>query len=201
MAQSLNTYGVFLIPPENICQRIQEIKKTVEFLDSNATYLNHPVHSTIFVFNSSLNAETISEYFGQVLANFKKIDVQTSGWQIFYNDILTHKHTITIGLVGNEALSNLQCFVADSLFSLSTEPISYKVDWEGQYLTSYKKWGYPFVGNHWIPHLTIASVQSETSIQDIKNEQINIPETFVFSSIALFLIDGDQHTILHSIDL
>ena len=26
--------------------------------------------------------------------------------------------------------------------------------------TSFKKYGYPFVGSHWIPHLTIASLRT-----------------------------------------
>lgn len=197
----MKKYGIFLIPPAGVCQKIVEIKNEVASLDRDATYLTHPVHTSVFLFNTSLHLDAIVIHLGELLSDLVKFEVEISGWYVFYNDILTHKHTLTMGLVRNQIISNLQTSIAKKITQLPTEPIHYDSEWKGEYLTSFKLWGYPFVGSHWIPHITIASVENKSIIEQIQQKFPFEASTLLFSTIALFLIDNDEHTILHSFDL
>ena len=57
MEVSVKKYGIFWIPSALICEKINQIKQSVVQLDAKADYVDHPVHSTIFLFNSILQPE------------------------------------------------------------------------------------------------------------------------------------------------
>ncbi|MFM7358561.1 MAG: 2'-5' RNA ligase family protein [Sediminibacterium sp.] len=201
MDRTIKKYGIFLIPQADVCREISKIKSEVALLDSKAAYLTHPVHSTIFLFNTHVHHEVLVQYLEDHLIELKQFEVKITGWHVFYNDILTQKHTLTIGLVRNQILNNLQVGIADKIIQLPTEPNHYKCQWEGDYEYSYAKWGYPFVGSHWIPHITVASLENKSDIAYIQEKHPLEPTALLFSTIALFLIDNDEHRILHSFDL
>ena len=54
---------------------------------------------------------------------------------------------------------NFQKNLADSLLNFVRKPLLYHNTWEGKFKESFDKYGFPFVGSHWIPHLSIASVK------------------------------------------
>lgn len=198
MEHSVNKYGIFWIPAAKICNKINQIKQAVIQLDAAADYVDHPVHSTIFLFNSPMQPEKVAIVIEQLLKDISAFEVVINGWKIFHDDPITHKHTITWGIELHHTFSHLQMSIAESILSNPLIPIDYPVLWKGAYELSYKKWGFPFVGPHWIPHITIASVESHKIVAGIQEEfQVN-PQTAICSEIALFLINGHTHTKITS---
>lgn len=201
MESSVKKYGIFWIPSALICDKINQIKQAVIQLDSEADYVYHPVHSTIFLFNSKAQPEEVEVKFKKLLDQKSAFELIINDWKIFHNDPITGKHTLTWGVELNQSFSNLQKSIAESIITSPVIPIEYPVCWKGDYELSYKKWGFPFVGNHWIPHITVASVTSETLVTNIQHEFPVHPQKEICNEIALFLISGHKHTHITSYHL
>ena len=65
---------------------------------------------------------------------------------------------------------------------------------------SNEKYGYPFVGEHWIPHFTVGSLElnPDIIINDIK-PLFNFPKKIQFNNLSMYVIDVDSHTLIKSI--
>lgn len=198
MEQLVNTYGIFWIPSAFICEQINQIKQSVIQLESEADYVYHPVHSTIFLFNSILQPKEVAILFEKMLKDKSAFEVVIYGWKIFHQDPITRKHTITWGVQLNQSLSNLQKSIAEAIITKEVLPIKYPVSWDGDYALSYKRWGFPFVGSHWIPHITVASVKSDMIVFGVQEKFPLKPQIDVCREIGLFLINGQTHSHLIS---
>ena len=154
------------------------------------------VKSTIFLFNAHEQDQS------QIISRIKnvKINFLVDSWKIFYNDSVTGGDTLAIGWVPNSFAFEFQQDLSDSLLDFIKTPIFYKNEWEGKYKESYNRYGFPFVGSHWIPHLTVASVKKEGKklIDDIKKTVINLNQKESGGSLALFKIVDDSHQLIHT---
>lgn len=195
--KKLIQYGVFWIPPHEICEQVEELKREMLLSDKNVSYANHPVHATIFLLNSSAETAQIVQKIDEAVSAIPNFSISFNGWLPFLNDAITGKHTLTVGISPNSKLHQFQKIIAKELFEYISGPISYAISWEGLFQQSYSQWGFPFVGPHWRPHLTIAStaqlalvneMQEKYSLRDFSSVQ--------FQNVSLFLIRGDNHTLL-----
>ena len=66
---------------------------------------------------------------------------------------------------------------------------------------NYKKFGFPFVGNIWIPHTTVASIKNlknnNTYIKKFLSEKIKLK--CVIKEIKFYKIIKDKHDFLFSV--
>jgi len=187
-------FGIFWIPGDELNQFVNSWKNKCRKLEPDAIYLEHPVHLTLFLFHAY---EKDSKH---IISSLKpgKIQPQISDWQIFENDVLTTSDTLTIAFKQTTEILEFQSQLAESLLPFIRKPIDYPNSWEGSYKDSYDRYGFPFVGSHWIPHLTIASVKGagKSIIKEIKATNINVNETLK-GQIALFKIAGNIHECIH----
>lgn len=192
----ITKYGVFWIPSEELKHYVEFWKNSFQKVESDAMFLKHPVHATIFVFNG------LEKDQSEIISSIKnvKINFLVDSWKIFENDLVTQGDTLSIGLVPNSPAFEFQRQLAESLLNFINKPVFYNNNWEGKYKESYELYGFPFVGSHWIPHLTIASVKKEGKklIETIKTTKINLRNEEINGSIALFKILGDHHQLIHS---
>jgi hypothetical protein len=130
----------------------------------------------------------------------EKISFLVDSWKIFDNDLVTQGDTLSIGLVPNSLAFEFQRNIAESLLNIIKKPIFYNNIWEGKYKESYDRYGFPFVGSHWIPHLTIASVKKEGKklIDEIKTTTINLNQRESGGRLELFKILDDSHQLIHT---
>ena len=103
----------------------------------------------------------------------------------------------------NEALFNLQQSLAKSLQEMKkTIQPPKNLTKDKNYLKSFEKYGFPFVGNHWVPHFSVASLQTKKTdiiINDFL--QNNKRYDFMVNKFSIWRIDGDQHTKLKTLKL
>ena len=68
--------------------------------------------------------------------------------------------------------------------------------------TSMERYGFPFVGDHWLPHFSIASLKVRRNSLFLK-ELLQRPVSFTFTvdEISIWEVEGDRHTKLHTIHL
>ena len=189
-------YGIFWIPNEELNQYVESWKNRFRKIEPDAFFLNHPVHSTIFLFNADERDQS------QIISKIKnaKIDFLVDSWKIFYNDLVTGCDTLSVGLIPNSLAFQFQQDLSESLLDFIKTPLFYNNIWEGKYKESYDRYGFPFVGSHWIPHLTIASVKKEGKklIDEIKTTPINLNLKESGGSLALFKILGDRHQLIQT---
>ena len=189
-------YGIFWIPNEELNQFVESWKNRFRKVEPDAIFLNHPVHSTIFLFNALEQDES------KIISRIKnvKINFLVDSWKIFYNDLVTGGDTLSVGLAPNTLAFQFQHDLSESLLDFIKTPIIYNNVWEGKYKKSYDRYGFPFVGSHWIPHLTIASVKKEGKklIDEIKTIPINLNLKESSGSLALFKILGDNHQLIYT---
>ena len=189
-------YGIFWIPNEELNQYVESWKNRFRKIEPDAFFLNHPVHSTIFLFNAHEQDQS------QIISRIKnvKIDFLVDSWKIFYNDLVTGGDTLSVGLIPNSLAFQFQQDLSVSLLDFIKIPLFYNNIWEGKYKESYDRYGFPFVGSHWIPHLTIASVKNEGKklIDEIKTTPVNLNLKESGGSLALFKILGDSHQLIQT---
>ena len=189
-------YGFFWIPNEELNQYVEAWKNRFRKIEPDAFFLNHPVHSTIFLFNAHEQDQS------QIISRIKnvKIDFLVDSWKIFYNDLVTGGDTLSVGLIPNSLAFQFQKDLSESLLDFIKTPLFYNNTWEGQYKESYDRYGFPFVGSHWVPHLTIASFKKEGKklIDEIKTTPTNLNIKESGGSLALFKILGDSHQLIQT---
>lgn len=192
--ESVVKFGIFWIPDNELNQFVHSWKDKCRRLEPDAIYLEHPVHLTLFLFHA---CERDAKH---IISSLKPeiIELQISDWQIFENDVLTSSDTLTIAVKQTAEILRFQSRLAESLLPYIRKPIVSPNAWEGPFKDSYDRYGFPFVGSHWIPHLTIASVKGggKAIFEEIKATDINLNETLK-GQIALFKIIGNHHECIH----
>ncbi len=204
-------YAIFWTPSKKLNDFVMDCKKLCLKFDPKANYVNHPPHSTLFVFNSyERNQQDIINSI-----NSSKISLKIDNWLTFENDILTGNDTLTLSINKSDVIMKFQKYVAETLVKFLFRPNNYSKQWAGvgantvrneiiakmekEYQLSQNMYGFPFVGDHWIPHITIASVMNKQLISKLKNKNFNF-EDKIDGDICLYEINGDDHYLIHKWD-
>ena len=72
-------------------------------------------------------------------------------------------------------------------------------NFKGNFHQSYCEWGYPFVGEIWIPHITIGSLDISKSKLIDEAIKFRTPNIIKLDNISLYQIEGDNHKLLNKI--
>ena len=191
--------GIFYCPDRNLTTEVDYIKLFFKEKSKKNKYLDHLVHSTIYVFETDeINLDSIIETFGSLGNDLTPVSTQINKWRIFEDDVLTGLNTLCLEVELTKDLLFFQKKVVESFHKF----ISIR-DWnnfKGELKISNEKYGYPFVGEHWIPHCTVGSLELNPDIilNDIK-PLFNFPKKIQFNNLSMYIIDGDSHTLIKSI--
>jgi hypothetical protein len=193
MNVELVKYGYFWVPGNEFQELVLSWKKKAELVEPDATYLHHLVHATLFLFYGEKQKEV--EY-----ASLIKKDApifKSAEWLVFENDAVTGGDTLTIGLEKTEDWELLQLDLAEGLKPHILKLIEYPNEWSGPFKISHQNYGFPFVGKHWMPHVSIASFKNKSFIQEAIDTPIKINEINC-GELALFRIEGETHTRIYA---
>ena len=176
-------FGAFILPNVKLEHEIMFWKGLVESNCPDQFYTKHLPHLTILNIkvkdiNIALkkSIETINEY------NSFQIRIEKKG--VFWNDFGTHGgHTLFYEVKKNQYILNLQKVLAESLTSevIREEGSIYKEKGYEMDL-SYKKYGSPFIGEQWIPHFSIASLNKDVPLGASLFSRSELLSKFVFIS-------------------
>ena len=121
----------------------------------------------------------------QINIKYKPIKINILKPQIFYDDQLTGGKTFIFNVKKNKKLLDLQLNVSNFFKKyLNKVKINNTFLNRSKEYKSFKKYGFPYVGKHWIPHVTICSVLD-------KNINKKVFKKFAISKInSNFLIDN-----------
>ncbi|MBM3231765.1 hypothetical protein FJZ21_00070 [Candidatus Pacearchaeota archaeon] len=188
-------YFIALEPERKVYEKIMDHKETVFNLVGDQKFLSHSPHTTLVLLNlDDYGEKIILEKISSFVSKTKKINSEIKGMHVFYNDIQTGGNTITYNFssFATKNLKNLQVEFLDSLnisdkmkfFSSESDVFKKSGQIEKDNIIKY---GFPFVGENWIPHLSLASIDQK--VFDLVHKTIlgqNLAGQFVFDSIVLY---------------
>lgn len=194
-------YAIFIEPQGPLLELIQNWKKLCVKEFPGAPYLSHPPHSTLLFthFKSSEKVRELLKVASQTMKTFSLVSAQTV---VFENDALAGGgHTLAVRANANPSLFDFQVQLAESVITeieLNRDTLPEVLN-HGPFAKSFSRYGFPFVGQHWIPHFSIASIPAERShslIQDFESQKFSIEQQV--DEFSLWEIKGDEHREIES---
>jgi broad specificity phosphatase PhoE len=201
---SFDSYFIALVPEEKIYSKILSIKKDVFQRFGDQKYLRDPPHCTLYV-SLAENLEEVRKKIEEISLKEKKIDaIISSDYVEFTNDKFAGGGT-SLGLrfdkKANKRIISIQEKVVNVLNELRKGEIHtrYKDKILSEQLTkNIEKYGFPFVGNIFIPHINFCCFNLSKDIEKFK--QLYPIEKFSgqmrFTKLALYRLYSNDKTEL-----
>lgn len=198
----MDKYFISLDPEKRLKEKIEEQKRIIMNLAGNQTYLTHPAHTTLIVLSTN-EIDSLVDLIKEFSQKNERINIKVDGFHLFLNDIQTNENTITykfseenesfLRKIQLEILEKINKYNKINLFKSNTQILEKMSELEKENINKY---GYPFVGDNWIPHITLASIKRD-KYNLIWNTLKNNPIVgdFLFDSISLYKIDENPRLI------
>ena len=167
----------------------------VEAKYPNQSYCLHPPHSTLIHVNVKQDEMAIGAV-GEILKDITAFKNRIAETDVFWNDNATGGgHTLYWKIQSNQILFDLQRQVAESLHPfISNNPEPKFVKNVPLLKNSFDRYGFPFIGNHWIPHMTIASLktcQNDPLIEEFLEQSCEFE--LDVTEVSCWRVENDQH--------
>ena len=192
--------SVFLLPKGDLKAELVHWKERVknELLDQ--PYTTHPPHMTFI--NMKVKNENDGIAAISALSNsINPFQITVNRKDVFWDDTATGGHTLFFGVENNENLYALQILLAEALQEVKKHiPHPHYLTDNKQLLESYDKYGFPFVGAHWIPHFSVSSLRTEKT-HPIIEDFLSMTKQyhFIANQISLWRVEDDEHTLLETV--
>ena len=192
--------GVFYFVDGDLKKNVESIKSFFKTKSNESKYLNHLVHSTFYVFEiESKKINDVIEKFQSLQEVLFPVSSHITKWRVFENDILTNLNTLCLEIELSKDLFSLQMNIVNSLREFHLKKPN--TDFEGFLKESYIQYGYPFVGEHWIPHITIGSLDiDKKKLTNFYYGMFNLPRKIKINNLGLFKIEGESHSLIKRIE-
>ena len=194
------SFAIFILPEGGLITELVRWKERVKNELPDQPYTAHPPHLTLInmeVRNEEDGIDAVIPFSGSL----DPFQISVNRTDVFWSDNVTGGHTIFFGIEKNESLYALQQSLADALLKVKKNSLltNYNTD-NKQLFESYNKYGFPFVGDHWIPHFSVSSLMTEKTypiIEDFLSTTIDYH--FTVKQLSLWEVDGDVHTHLQTV--
>lgn len=199
--------AVFLEPSAPLAALVLERKAHARTHWPDATYLDHPVHGTVIAgeFDSVDRWEAA---LGAVVARHSPFTITCSGTMLFADDPATGGTTVALALEAAPALFALQAAIAAAVAPFRDRAVADRlaerlaVGGTRAAAESARAFGFPWVGSHWRPHLTIGSFL--VSSNDPRLAPLRAPFAPIVMEVrevGLWKIRGELHERRRSLPL
>ena len=195
--------AIFIEPQGDLKANLLMWKAKVEENFPKQFYCSHPPHSTLIHVNV-IQEKMAIEAIGKIVKNINEFKNKVVETDVFWNDDATGGgHTLFWKIQTSQVLFDLQKQIAEVLHPFIAETTMPEfVQNNPLFKESLDRYGFPFVGDHWIPHFTIASLQTDQNdplIEEFLN-QVGDYEMGV-TEVSCWRVENGQHTCLESYKL
>lgn len=194
--------AVFVSPKAELLNKIEYWKRKVNNDFPGQAYTNHPPHLTILNVDVE-NYQLAIKLLEEKIKDFDPFYLSSNEKDVFWDDELTGGHTIYFKVKNNDAMLNIQKKLAESILSIIiNKPLGKVVFTKKEFVKSYKKYGSPFIGKHWIPHFSISSLkvnQKNSLIKHFLNEAHDY--RLYVNYLSIWKVSGNYHKMIKKIEL
>lgn len=150
--------AIFIEPRGPLRTSLIERKAVLERAMPGQAYTRHPPHSTL-VFGDYGSPELWTDHLRAAVNSLPVFHLATDAWQEFPNDLQADGgHTVAYRVKLSPDLLRLQLTIAEVVAPFrQPAPIPHPLADREPFASSLMRFGFPFVGPHWIPHFTIGS--------------------------------------------
>lgn len=191
------TGAVFIEPAGGLLRFITEWKRRIRRQRGLQPYGAHPPHATVLV-GPVADAERWTAALEERLAGLAPFPLRTLGPIAFHDDPSTGGgQTLALEAEGSDGIRALQAAAAEAARPfVDRKAIPAPADFLAKepFRTSFRTWGYPFVGPHWRPHFTAASVagpRADPLVVRFLEESGRYRMTV--RSVGLWVVEGEAH--------
>jgi len=190
--------AIFIEPHGGLKENILIWKAMVEAKFPDQPYCSHPPHSTLIHVNIQQEKMAL-EAISKMLKGFTAFKSKIVGNDVFWNDKAAGGgHTLYWKFKSNRILYDLQKQLAEALQPfIAVNPEPQFVNDNTLLKKSFDRYGSPFIGSHWIPHMTIASLQTrrdhpliEEFLKQTGKYGMDVNE------VSCWRVENDQHFCL-----
>ena len=189
--------GVFIIPGGLLKSKITFWKKRIEKEFNVQPYTNHPPHLTII--HASIKKDKIAiREIKECVNELKSFTLTVNYNNIFWDDLFTGGHTLSYNTKKSEYLNRFQKKLSAVFFKhKENHEIPFLFKNHKQLCDSYLNFGFPFVGEHWIPHFTVSSLKVNKNHGIIKEFLLDrIDVSFKVNKVSVWDINDDKHQMI-----
>ena len=163
-------------------------------------YLDHPVHLTLFTLNIKKITALRNIYNDEKIHKKKrKLKIKINSTGIFANDPLTKGHTLFYSIKKNLLLKSIQMkhlkLINKKIKVFKQNSNIFK---DSILKKNYNKYGFPFAGKIWIPHVTAASIkninENNSFIKNFLKKKVN--QNILIKNIEFYRIIKNKHYFL-----
>jgi len=194
--------GIFIEPNGSLAAALRSLKAEVGRQLPAQPYCSHPPHSTLIAGNFQ-PPNLWREQLAAALKTESPFTVCTTGFTIFHDDTLAGGgHTVAFKVEPSPELFALQKCCADALKSWRAPDATPAAGWLGRepFRSSFSEYGFPFVGAHWIPHFTVASLKVAKDSPLLRAISSGAARhEFLPDRVSVWKIAGDLHTKLFEV--
>lgn len=204
----MEAYYLALNPDSDLADLIKKQKDAVEELAGNQKYLHDPPHLTLIVF-STHDLKNMILRLKDFLKKIKGFKINLNGLHVFYNDAFTGGHTLAYFLTEEDAeiLRDFQLAIVNYINNLNSKELILKESDSFKKMSpeekaNVEKYGFPFIGENWIPHITLASIEKDEFdlvFQKIKDSPIE--GEYSIDSINLYKVGEESSILIESFKL
>jgi len=197
-------FGIFIEPTGSLADGIRALKAEVERQLPGQKFCSHPPHSTL-VYGKYQEPKMWRDQLAAGLVALSPFRIETTEFGFFYDDALAGGgHTVVFKALPVPEVFALQKACGDVLkhWRGDTEPPRGGLLDREPFRSSFAEYGFPFVGPHWIPHFTIASLKVAKDaplLRVITSGQAQ--HEFLLDRVSVWEIAGDSHTKLFDVPL
>jgi|GEM_PF-2000882 len=186
-------YALFIEPDGPLKTDIIEWKKAVKKQLGRQSFCSHPPHATLIVFSSGEPRARIVKHLRQAVAEIPYFRIESRGTIVLADG--NGNSAIAYRLDKSEPMFKLQKAVADAIKPfIDRTGMATFCSSRDRYGASLIQYGFPFVGRHWIAHMTIAALGLPLTHPFIAAfRQQTVRHDFIVRRISLWRITGDRH--------
>ena len=198
-------YVITLGPDMVLCRKIRNLKSEAKDLVGDQVFINDPPHLTLYIGYF----DDFQEFNKELVSAAKKIKGHLKGgvviddWMVFKGDMITNKQTLACNIAKNAAksLEKVQKEVVPIMKRYRKKMVS------GRYSQVYDvlgnaekknidKYGFPFVGRVWKPHISIASFDNPAFAKVWERFKNKCPKgKYCLDSLNVYILDEDNENI------
>ena len=193
-------HALFIEPCAALRDLLLAAKARVAAWRPAQVYCDHPPHCTLLAGAYHPPGAWLPE-LRRRLAACPPVDLRVAGWLVFPDDVAAGGgHTVTLAVTPAPELFRLQMAVAEVL---GPHQVPGPNPWTSEPMaTSQRRFGFPFVGAHWRPHFTVASLATARNDPFLPALTAPVPDfAWTLREVGLWRITDDGHTMMERIPL
>jgi hypothetical protein len=167
-ANSGVTIFAALEPDRTLASLVADYKRQTRALAGEQLYLGDPPHLTVYlaVFPS---VAAVLDVWPTVAARHDDLRLKITGWHVFEADALTGNNTLVCEIAGDDVARLRDCQrEVVSLLAPLRDPAATaqrfaprRAQLTDEQRTNVDQFGFPYLFDGWVPHLTIASIRPD----------------------------------------